>query len=102
MTHLGASYTDLDQVRVVGLDFGVDASNVLSEDVCDVSRVDSFQDQLDRRQLNFVGCSRLRLTPTASPRRILTFCFKIKGFMKHLSSVAIAMTAGMATKLKTL
>lgn len=46
MTHLGTSDTELQQVGVVGFDLGVDTSDVFSEHVCDISRIDSFENQL--------------------------------------------------------
>jgi hypothetical protein len=46
--------------------------------------------------------TRRGLTLAATAFRILTFCANTRGFMKHSSSVAIAIVAGIATKLKTL
>ncbi len=46
-SHLGACDTDFQQIGIVFCDFGVDASNVISEDERDVTRVDSFQHELE-------------------------------------------------------
>lgn len=110
-THLADRNGQLDKVGVVHGQFPVHGVAILEEAVRDIARVDGEAHELEdevasARQSSRKPLSALSRRPsrtlTASPFLILTFFLRTSGFIKQRSRVAMAMTAGIATKLNTL
>jgi hypothetical protein len=105
-THPSSENSNLDEARVVCSCASVDAANTVAEHVGDIARVGSSEYELrqagaDQYSLQREEENTAERTPTACPFRILTLRCITAGFIKQTSRVAMAMTWGMAQKLKT-
>lgn len=102
-THSTGEDADLEVVRIGRADFVVDEVHVVAEDFGDISRVCRSHDELCSGSVGPHARDRgAQRTSTATPLRILTLRWRTSRFPKHSFSVAMAMTCGIAQKLKTL